>query len=436
MSLYLGTTPIANDGSHNTANVDLSNLSNTGEAHFANPALTNSPYTTNRILEIPQDIKLELNNGTVTLKAGSKVYVPNGFEADGTTPKFDAIVIPSDYVYNADFGINHSSLLSFGLDGTGVGLITSSWHSGTTAPTSDQFMLWYDTNTNKIKWTTDYGTTWTEWSICLPIARITIGDTYNVITSIDQVFNGLGYIGSTVFALPGVKTVVPNGRNADGTCKNHAPSAMTSVKTFTMTSEDTCYVFTNFVSSIITPHGYICSKTKPIVTKTTLWYNPETNLPSQVLSDGTVITPYEEIPIAKFTSDSTGRITSFEPFTVDSVVTSNASNFSQAGRSYLSGLGMPSGRYIDLTLGASNSTYTAPANGTVLAIKRAVDVGQNLGLARVSSGIFFDFAWNSVANSNIFVNMDVRKGEVFGVSYTASGTEVQILRFYYAEGEE
>lgn len=35
-------------------------------------------YTTNRILEIPQDIKLELNNGTLTLKAGSKVYVPNG----------------------------------------------------------------------------------------------------------------------------------------------------------------------------------------------------------------------------------------------------------------------------------------------------------------------------------------------------------------------
>ena len=29
-------------------------------------------YTTNRILEIPQDIKLELNDGTLTLKAGSK----------------------------------------------------------------------------------------------------------------------------------------------------------------------------------------------------------------------------------------------------------------------------------------------------------------------------------------------------------------------------
>ena len=32
----------------------------------------------NCLLEVPQNIKLELNNGTLTLKAGSKVIVPNG----------------------------------------------------------------------------------------------------------------------------------------------------------------------------------------------------------------------------------------------------------------------------------------------------------------------------------------------------------------------
>ena len=113
----------------------------------------------------------------------------------------------------------------------------------------------------------------------------------------------------------------------------------------------------------------------------------------------------------------------------------NADNFSVAGKKVLAGMGMPSSRYIDLTLGASGTTYTAPANGTVLCVKAASAVGQNLGLKRVSSNIFFDLAWSSVANSNIFVNMNVRKGEVFGVDYTASGTELQILRFYYAEGE-
>ena len=57
----------------------------------ANIGLDNSPYTTNRILEIPQDIKLELNNGKLTLKAGSKVYVPNG------AGKFDEITTTKDY---------------------------------------------------------------------------------------------------------------------------------------------------------------------------------------------------------------------------------------------------------------------------------------------------------------------------------------------------
>ncbi len=43
----------------------------------------------------------------------------------------------------------------------------------------------------------------------------------------------------------------------------------------------------------------------------------------------------------------------------------DASNFNADGKSLLSGLGMPSNRYIDLTLGASGATYTAPANGYI-----------------------------------------------------------------------
>lgn len=44
----------------------------------------NTSQITNCITEIPQDIKLELKDGVLTLKAGSKVYVPNGFEANNT----------------------------------------------------------------------------------------------------------------------------------------------------------------------------------------------------------------------------------------------------------------------------------------------------------------------------------------------------------------
>ena len=64
MSLYLGDKPIANDGSHNTANVDLSNLSNTGEAHFANPSLSNLSAAGQAILNGKADINLSNLNNT------------------------------------------------------------------------------------------------------------------------------------------------------------------------------------------------------------------------------------------------------------------------------------------------------------------------------------------------------------------------------------
>ena len=49
-----------------------------GNTKNAKIAGTKAMPWTNCLTEIPQDITLELNNGTLTLKAGSKVYVPNG----------------------------------------------------------------------------------------------------------------------------------------------------------------------------------------------------------------------------------------------------------------------------------------------------------------------------------------------------------------------
>ena len=58
----------------------------------------------NCITEIPQDIKVELNNGIITVKAGSKVYIPDGFEQDGTTPKFREVIIQNDLSSTTDTG--------------------------------------------------------------------------------------------------------------------------------------------------------------------------------------------------------------------------------------------------------------------------------------------------------------------------------------------
>ena len=168
---------------------------------------------TNCILEAPQNIKLELNDGTLTLKAGSVVTVPNGFEADGVTPKFDEAVIDSDRNFNLSSLTSRTGLLyvrnPLGIPSIGLATETSST-SGATTPS----VGWHYNTTDNIIYKDGNAE-----NISLPIAIVT-----NVngtgITSVNQIFNGFGYIGSTIWVDKGLKGLIPNGRNEDGSLKN------------------------------------------------------------------------------------------------------------------------------------------------------------------------------------------------------------------------
>ena len=168
-------------------------------------------YKTNCITEIPQDIKLELVDGTLTLKEGSKIYVPNG------SGVFDEVVISSDYVLN-NAQLNGTTAWVLALTGGGTAPFPrelSKCVSGAEATTSGGYA--YDTTTNIISW---YNANGVKQSGNCSLPLCIFSTTGGVPTSIDQVFNGFGYIGSTVFTLPGVKGLIPNGRNEDGSLKN------------------------------------------------------------------------------------------------------------------------------------------------------------------------------------------------------------------------
>lgn len=386
------------------ANTNLSNLTETGESHFANPTLTNSPYTTNRILEIPQDIKLELNDGTLTLKAGSKVYVPNG------SGNFDIITTTSDFIADTS---RYSGLYVLTVNAT-TGLpynvtIIQDCVSGEAEPSSPTSLQgWYDITNNVIK---RYNNGWQSHIHSFPLAFCTSDGTN--ITSIDQVFNGFGYIGSTVFALPGVKGLAPNGRDANRTC-------ITEIKENTAVK-----VFHNTVSRSGITRLLLGDNAQLL---TAYEWNDENNRIRNTLGNFNVDGVFVAAIFA-VDSSSPYRITSFTPFTVDSVANSNASNFSQAGRSYLSGLGMPSSRYIDLTLGASDSTYTAPANGWFC-------INYNMTSITSFAGLKVDghaFVINGYVQWNAPYIFPVKKGDNITVYYV--NANATLFRFIYAEGE-
>lgn len=176
---------------------------------------------TNCLTYIPQDVKLTLSNGTLILKAGSKVYYPNGFKEDGTTPKFDEVIIESDIT-----GLGWTALtgMFFVLPNKKTLAFTGNSQIGSgSSHTLSGGNVWYDTTNNLVKRCNDSGKTWTSGyslPICLATSSGSNASGQSTISSINQIFNGLGYIGSTVFALPNVKGLIPNGRNADGTLKS------------------------------------------------------------------------------------------------------------------------------------------------------------------------------------------------------------------------
>lgn len=189
-------------------NPDLSNLTNTGK-NIANW----STNVTNCITEIPQDIKLELNNGTLTLKAGSKVYVPNGAGV------FDEVTILSDF--SVTFGGVSGDKFYFWSKNNNywAGYLISNCYSGPTQPSSGTYQIWYDTTNNLVYSDINKEGNWISTEkLSLPLGIFTSDS--GTISALKQVFNGFGYIGSTVFALPGVKGLIPNGRNEDGSLNN------------------------------------------------------------------------------------------------------------------------------------------------------------------------------------------------------------------------
>lgn len=107
-------------------------------------------------------------------------------------------------------------------------------------------------------------------------------------------------------------------------------------------------------------------------------------------------------------------------------------NLSVTGKSLLSGLGMPGGRYINLTLGASGSSYTAPANGWAAWGGQFSSASGNFS---IGNSAFYSQGTATSGAQYIGVYIPVKRGETFSVSYGGvSGTG--LFRFIYAEGEK
>jgi len=105
------------------------------------------------------------------------------------------------------------------------------------------------------------------------------------------------------------------------------------------------------------------------------------------------------------------------------------------GESRMSGLPMPSTSYDELTIGASGTEYTAPANGwfvvesnvTSATVNYTGNLLNKTTRGRISLGGYAYFDGGAV--------MPVQKGHKIVINYR-DNVNITLLRFVYAKGEE
>ena len=400
---------------------------------------------TNCITEIPQRIKYTLEDGVLTLKAGSVVIVPYGVEdlteqyPKGTPFEGENFIVYDtqytqdrffvwaecvrDLVRNAqDYTKVESRYyfvdLSSGYIGSGTTLL-----SGTTNPTSTKaYSYMYNTATNLIGATGADNVLKYTYPLALPLF-IGESDTNTFNAKITQVFNGYSYMGGVSIHDKGIKYLIPNGRNDDGTLKNveiTTDKITIFIHDSGFTNRTNQAIFFNLNDRYTYPLGGSYTLDNYTNTNGNLVFDTKLNKYFYNSASGGKYNERIGVVVAFANLDANAQFTSLQ----------YNQPFRAIDKYEASGLGMPSNKYIDLTLGASNTTYTAPANGWYVVSKKGssghyvIFTNDNNGLQTVN-----------VSNGGSSIEyFPAKKGDVIRITYNLTGATDK-FRFIYAEGE-
>jgi len=258
-------------------------------------------HCTNCLTKLNRNIKAEINDGTLTLKAGSVVYVPRGL--DGSEKIFEAVTVPNDIV-NTDLAASTSDIFFWqGNDKTLSGWPYTIAYAGATRPSLADSVVWavfYSTVTNTFEARLG-NTTWVSVNFSLPVC-VCESDA-NSKYSFRNIFNGFGFIGSCVFLLPGAKGLIPNGFNEDGSYKN-TEVEITSVSIVERSGTDTIQTSCSSSGSLQQTYLYYTSSYERPTTNWTIWHNLADNKMYACNATANMFYPYNGFHIGTATRNS------------------------------------------------------------------------------------------------------------------------------------
>ena len=241
---------------------------------------------------------------------------------------------------------------------------------------------------------------------------------------------------STLIAKEGLKILVPNGRNTDGTLKNIEYTLPSDVSTpiqhgdGVITTVIDCFLIYNYEShSISYLHfvDYWVGNSFPTTDrKWNYFYNEIENKWYWTDDYGTnwsqtYITIIGQVTI-QFSNSQYGEVLSLTPY-------ESVSLLKRTDSFDISSWAMPSTIYSSMTIGASGTTYTAPATGWFYLYGGVTTTNDWAALVSYSKA----YAVGNGGGTYQLV-MPVVKDDVVTLEYT-NGANLQVFRFIYAQGE-
>ncbi len=404
------------------------------QANKANKNLSNTGMITNCLLEVPQRIKYELIDGMLTIKAGSVVIIPYGIEDKTSEFSVGSTFLHENFkVYDTQF--------TDGKFFVWAELQNDVLQRNTTTDKNIRFVVLNiqgnNISTNQGSISGENPTTSETWRVVYNIALNLVGSntgdttiTYSEVksfplmlsqadgsvmhSSIIQVFNGIGYIGSTIWVDKGVKGLIPNGRNPDGTL-NNIEWEQSSICVRTFANSETYDVILGLNGDAISRLNYAGKFN----------HNEDDNI---TYTNG-VPWYYSYSGTFKLTAGVISNLKIYQPFQA-------VNRYSD--KPWLSSLSMPSEKYENLTLGENGSKYVAPANGWY-SIRKVTGIANGGFSFTVRDSMDTEELYrvttkNPIATDEVAVIVPVLKGQNVVVGYDATG-ETIYFRFIYAEGE-
>ena len=121
-----------------------------------------------------------------------------------------------------------------------------------------------------------------------------------------------------------------------------------------------------------------------------------------------------------------------EYIAADGVLSQKIDNVIDQNRSLIGSLSMPSQKYVDLTLGASGTKYTAPANGYV-----CISMKGNTNSYYLNIDTHDVYGYNqagTIVGYSLTQTIPVAKGQSFEILYY--NMSLNFFRFVYTEGDK